>query len=386
MLTHEERAELTASARALLSVSSGPDQARALLDDPLGYDTALYAEMCSLGWAAMGLPERFGGYGAEVADVAGVWSELGRHLCSTPLISSAVVAAGTLAEAPGANGFSDLIAALGTGEAIASFALCGPAGHFTQAGVGPTFESHGAGVVLSGSASFVEHATIADQLVVVAADGARELICAVVPATHPAVSVEPTPTVDHTRRLSRIEFERVELTEAAVVAQGNDAARLIEIALERGAVACGHDSFGLAEVVVENTVSYVADREQFGRPVGSFQAIKHRLADDRLMVEAARVAVQESAEALGLDLGRPSRTVAVSNAKAYATDSATDVCGDSIRSHGGIGFTWEHDAHLYLKRAMLNQAMFGTSSFHRRRIADAVLPPASSPKLAAPKS
>ncbi|MCH7790109.1 MAG: acyl-CoA dehydrogenase [Acidobacteria bacterium] len=216
---------------------------------------------------------------------------------------------------------------------------------------------------------------VADWFVVIARDDSAALVCAVITAQQAAISVVSTPPIDHTRRLSRVEFDRVEVAADSVVAEGDDAVRLAELALERGAVACAHDSFGLAEVVVENTVDYVSSREQFGRPVGSFQAIKHRLADDRLMVEASRVVVEESAEAMDLEIGRPSRTVAVSNAKAYASDSAVDVCGDSIRSHGGIGFTWEHDAHLYLKRAMLNQAMFGTSSFHRRRIADAVLGP-----------
>jgi alkylation response protein AidB-like acyl-CoA dehydrogenase len=196
-----------------------------------------------------------------------------------------------------------------------------------------------------------------------------------VEAGHGGIEVAATPTLDQTRRLGRVEFDGVKVAADSVIAEGDDAARLAELALDLGAVTCAHDSFGLCEVVVENTVEYVSSREQFGRPVGSFQAIKHRLADDRLMVEAARVAVEESAEALALVIGESTRLVAVSNAKAYATDSAVDVCGDSIRSHGGIGFTWEHDAHLYLKRAMLNQAMFGTASFHRRRITDAVLGP-----------
>ncbi len=373
-LTDPEREELVASARALLGDASGPSRARLLLDDPIGFDRDLFGEMCSLGWAAMHLPVSVGGYGASIADVSSVWREMGRHLTSTPLIGSAVVAAAALLAADNPSLAEGVVPALASGERIATVALCGDAGHYTTEGIGPRWTAGEGGGTLSGTASFVLDGHVADQLVVFALDASGSPVLVVVDSTTDGVTVDSTAPVDRTRRLSRIHFEGTEVADEAVAASGPGARRALAAAVDHGSVAMACDSVGVVEVVVETTTEYVKERRQFGRPVGSFQAIKHRLADDLLLVEAGRVASEAAAEAVELDALDPERVVAVANAKSYVGDAAVTVCGDSIRSHGGIGFTWEHDAHLYLKRALLNQAMFGTSSFHRRRIADAVLP------------
>jgi alkylation response protein AidB-like acyl-CoA dehydrogenase len=153
---------------------------------------------------------------------------------------------------------------------------------------------------------------------------------------------------------------------------------LLDVAVDLGATAAALDSFGVGEIVLERTTEYVKQRHQFNRPIGSFQAIKHRLADAVLLMETGRVAVMAAAEAVSPCEPAPTieRIIAASTAKAYVGDAVARICSEALQTHGGIGFTWEHDMHLYLKRVLLNQALYGTSRWHRRRVADLVLTPA----------
>ncbi|HUF99219.1 MAG TPA: acyl-CoA dehydrogenase family protein, partial [Ilumatobacter sp.] len=176
---------------------------------------------------------------------------------------------------------------------------------------------------------------------------------------------------------AEVALNEVRVPAAALLAEPSDGAALLSSVVDVGATAMALDSFGIAEVVVERTAEYVKQRYQFGRSIGSFQAIKHRLADDVLLVETSRVAVDNAAAAVAggeEPIAVRERVIAVGTAKAYVCDAAVTICGDSLQSHGGIGFTWEHDTHLYFKRAMLNQALFGSSRWHRHRVADEVLP------------
>ncbi|MCU1389589.1 MAG: putative acyl-CoA dehydrogenase [Ilumatobacteraceae bacterium] len=373
-----ERAELCQTARRVLVDRAPMGRVRALLDDPLGHDPVLYADLVRLGWTGIHVPDASGGSDGLFADVAGVLTELGRAVTATPLVSSAIIAANALVLAPNTVAAATVVPRIVDGTLMATVAFAGPGGHCSAATVGPRWTAGAdGGVVIDGEATFVLDAAAADVLVVFAA-GEDGIIAAVVDRTDGGITVVPTATLDQTRRPATVRFDRVAVRSEGLLAGPVDGTGLLEATVDIGATAMALDSFGIAEVVVERTADYVKQRFQFGRSIGSFQAIKHRLADAVMLVETSRVAVDNAAAAIDLESPTPSsreRTIAVATAKAYVCDAAVTICGDSLQSHGGIGFTWEHDTHLYLKRAMLNQAMFGVSSWQRRRVADAVLGP-----------
>ena len=372
-----ERDELQQTARRILAERAPIERVRSLLDDDLGHDSQLHRDMLDLGWSAMHLPEPFGGFGASFADTSVVVSELGRALTGGPLMPSAVVAAGALVLAPNRALCASILPALIDGSSLATVAIAGASGHFGEKSLGVRWQAGRRGsMTLDGVATFVQEASLADRFVVFAGNE-RGVIAAVVERSQPGISVEPVRALDQTRRLASVTFDHVEVGVESLLAESTDGGALLRSVVDIGATVMALDSFGLAEVVVERTADYVKQRFQFGRSIGSFQAIKHRLADAVLLVETSRVAAYSAAAAVdmcGPSMSVRDRVVAVATAKAYVCDAAVKICGDSLQSHGGIGFTWEHDTHLYLKRAMLNQALFGTSSWHRRRVADEVLP------------
>ena len=379
-----ERNELQQTARRVLAERAPMGRVRELLDDDLGHDPTLFSALVELGWTGMHLPETAGGSGVAFADTAVVISELGRAVTGGPLVSSAIIAAGALALSASADQSALLLPSIIDGSVIATVALAGQGGHCSAASVGPTWRpAVGGGVTLDGEATFVLDAAAADVMVVFAR-GEGGVVAALVDRAHPGITITPTATLDQTRRPATVRFDGVEVSASSMLAGPHngprDGAALLAAVVDIGATAMALDSFGIAEIVVERTAEYVKQRFQFGRSIGSFQAIKHRLADDVLLVETSRVAVDNAAAAVDLGAGTSvrERVIAVATAKAYVCDAAVTICGDSLQSHGGIGFTWEHDTHLYFKRAMLNQALFGTSRWHRHRVADEVLPLARS--------
>ena len=376
-MTTAERDELQQTARRIVTERAPIERVRSLLDDALGHDPQLHREMVGLGWSAMHVPETLGGFGASFADTSVVVSELGRGLIGGPLVPSAVVAAGALVLAPNRALAASILPSLMDGSSTATVAIAGASGHYGARSLGVRWQpGRSGGVVLDGVATFVLEASVADRFVVFSGN-AEGVMVSVVERSQVGISVEPVSVLDQTRRLAAVTFDGVDVAAAAIVAEPADGGDLLTAVVDIGATVIALDSFGLAEFVVERTADYVKQRFQFGRSIGSFQAIKHRLADSVLLVETSRVAAANAAAFV--DLGDPSvsvrdRVIAVATAKAYVCDAAVKICGDSLQSHGGIGFTWEHDTHLFFKRAMLDQALFGTSAWHRRRVADEVLP------------
>ena len=190
-------------------------------------------------------------------------------------------------------------------------------------------------------------------------------------------TVDAAVTTDRTRRLGTVAFSGVPVSPDRVLARGERAldvlARLQSVA--SFSIAC--DAAAVAERAMDETAAYAQVRYQFGRAIGSFQAIKHKCANMAVSIETSKAALSLALDGLTLNGPSGAETSAVSTAKAYVCDSAVTVCTDAVQAHGGIGFTWEHDAHLWLKRALLDRALFGSPSWHRRRVADVVLPPPS---------
>jgi len=310
-------------------------EVRKLADDPTGFDRDLWARGAELGWTSMLVPEEHGGgsvSGDGVRDLAIVVEECGRALVPGPVVPTNTVA---------------FAVAQGGGDALAKELLPGiAAGELRAAWTGPSSVEF-AGTRLSGVVTPVQDAQVADHVLVTASDGTQM----VVPTDASGVSVEPLGAHDITRRYARIRFDGVEVAESAVVTNP-DLDRQLALTL---AMQCA-DTVGATDVAYNVTLQYVKDRKSFGRPIGSYQALKHRLADMLLWLESSKAATVAAVNAVQTDRDAL-ETARV--AKAYVAGRCPAIIRDCMHMHGGIGFTWEHDIHLYLRRVDMNAKLHG---------------------------
>jgi acyl-CoA dehydrogenase len=367
------RDELQATVRSLLAQRSASGQVRAAGAEPAVFDRGLWDQMVELGWTSIHIGEVHGGAGCGYADLAVVLHELGRALTPAPFLASAVLASGALARAENEALAAELLPAFTGGELLGSVALAGVDGSYDLARLTTSWRSIPGSLRLDGTAGFVPDADLADALVVAARDEDGALAVLALDPSAPGVSIEQVPTVDATRRLFTVAFDDVALAEDRLVCEPGAAAEaLAEQVLALGVVAATADAVGVADAALEATAEYAKERMQFGKPIGSFQAVKHHCADMAIAVEAGRAAVRGAAEALDGD--PPGWPTVAAITSSYVGPACSEACARSVRVFGGIGFTWEHDAHLRLERAKLDEVLFGTPSWHRRRLADAAFP------------
>ncbi len=369
-LTTDERDELAATARAFLDRASSSARVRELIADDSGIEVALTAQMAQLGWLGLLVPEADGGAGAGLAEAVVVAEELGGHLTPGPFFSSAVLATSALVLAGDDRQRARWLPALMAADATGTAALTGPSGRLDHDLLDVAVGDDGGRVHLDGVAGFVPDAHLAQVFVVAARDGDHTRLVTVERGAT-GLTVEPAPTVDRTRRLATVRFERVAVAADAFLGGREDRADTIDALVDRALVLLAADAVGAARAVLALSVEYAKERVQFGRTIGSFQAVKHMLANMFVRAEAASVAVEGAAEAVDADPASARRSVTV--AASYARDAAVQVAGDAVQVHGGIGFTWEHDCHLYLKRTTLDAALLGDSAVHRERLAAIVL-------------
>lgn len=334
--------DLAGAVRSVVDRRWSPAALRAAIDAPEGYDRGLWSVLCEqVGVAALAVPEELDGVGAGVRALQVVAEELGRHLIPSPFLGSAVLATTLLAETDEA----ELLAGLASGARIAAVAFAG-----TDFADRPVTVVDGQ---LSGTARFVLDGDLADDLLVVAGDGLHLVDGAAAARRH-------TPSMDPTRRFAEIVLDGAP---ARLVRDG--AAAALERALDVACAVLAAEQAGAAAQALAVTVEYAGSRVQFGRPIGSFQALKHRMADLFVLVESARSAALAAGEAL--DRGDDDAAIAVATAKAYCSESFSAVAAEMIQLHGGIGITWEHDAHLYFKRAHSSSQLFGDPAHHLAR-------------------
>jgi alkylation response protein AidB-like acyl-CoA dehydrogenase len=367
-LTDEQQA-IRATARDFLAARYRSARIRELAESEHGFEQSDWDEMAELGWPGLALPEQWGGQGLGVVELAVLFEELGYALAPTPLLSSTI--AGLALAANGSDEQRERwLRPLAAGEARGTVALF-DAG--TPAAIGE-FEmeakADGDGVVLDGEKVLVMDAASADFLLVATADGRRH----VVEREADGVIVTPEASIDLTRRLCSVRFDGVRVAPEATL--GGEQGEYLPV-LWRACVALAAESTGIAQRTMEMAVEYAKDRKQFGRPIGSYQAVSHRCAQMLLETENSRSAVYGAAWAA--DAEPASLPLAASMAKAYASDAGWRVPDASIQVHGGIGFTWEHDLHFFLKRGKANAAMLGDAKWHRERIAEAVLSETAAP-------
>ena len=345
-LSADERA-LRDAARAFLERQAPIGYARAMMDDERGYRDDVWQQMAGLGWMGLPFPEDAGGVGLGFSSLAILLAEMGRVVLPGPYFPTVVLAGLAILEAGSPAQRKDLLPAISAGELTMTAALTG--GEVEARPDGGRF-------VLDGTARYVMDGATADRIVVAAAG-------ALFVPEGPGLSATPVALMDATRKAAHVHF-----TDAPAERLGDAGdARALQRILDRACVGIAAEMLGGAERVVELAVDYAKQRIQFDRPIGSFQAVKHRAADMLLDVESLRNAVSYAAWAIERD--HPDASLAASMAKAYASDAYRRVAASGIQVHGGIGFTWEHDMHLYFKRAKASEAAFGSADDHRERMA-----------------
>ncbi|RAG86640.1 acyl-CoA dehydrogenase [Streptacidiphilus pinicola] len=351
----EVEEELRANVRALLADRAPAQATLARTETEQTTDLALWRALAGeLGVTGLPVPEELGGAGASWREVAVVLEELGRAVAPVPYFGSCVLATAALLTI----GERKILPQLASGEAIGTLAVPfakPPAGAF------PT-DVRVSGGLLSGTVRHVADALAADVLLVpaVAEDGTPELYAVT------GAYVEPMVSLDMTRQLAVVTLEEVE---GVLLASGSNAAAAVGAALEWGAALLASEQLGVAEWALTTTVAYAKERHQFGRPIGSFQAVKHRLADLWVLVTQLRAVARAGAGAVTRGVDVP---LCSALAQAFASGAAVTAAEEAVQLHGGIGFTWEHPAHLYLKRAKSASLALGTADRHRARIAELV--------------
>jgi alkylation response protein AidB-like acyl-CoA dehydrogenase len=308
------------------------DELRSVAGDVLAKDSSVdWSVLVDAGWVGLEVPEQFGGAGATFSEVAVICAEIGRAASANSYLGSAVLAVGTLNALQPSDTRDRLLADVASGAVRAAVAL--------------------------ESTEFVPDAEGADRVLVIADGG--------VAVASPAVTSQPV--LDETRRLATVTAD----DGAEMLQFEGDHAAAVRRLLDRAAVAVACDSLGLCEAMLSATVGYAKVRHQFGRPIGSFQAVKHACADMQVRIAVSRQLVSAAVEAVAAD--RPDAAAAAAMAKSYVCSAAVDVVGKAMQLHGGIGYTWESGIHVYLKRAALNRSLFGSPAAHRKRLAQRYL-------------
>ncbi len=356
----EEQQQLKESARAFLSGECPTTFVRKVMATDDGYPRELYDHVAKLGWSGLIVPEKFGGAGLGMLEMAMILEEGGYAAMPGPFLFSSVLAAGALKLSGSEQLKAKWLTALAEGKAIGTVAVVESAGSVDSRDINAMAMKSGAGWHLSGAKMFVPYADVAD-FIVVAAKHDSDIFLFVVDAKAPGVTIRSLKNLDLTRRVSSVELKGA----PAERLHGGTGlfAKLIDIA----AVAIAADSLGGTERALEMAVDYSKVREQFGKPIGSFQALKHAAAEIVADLEPARAMLWYAAYAQDVGAADASRTAAM--AKARLCDIYSRGTDRAVLMHGGIGFTWEHDMHLWFKRARFNESYFGSPAFHRERVA-----------------
>ena len=380
----EEQEELRASVRRFLADRAPITAVRELMETTDGLDAGVWRQAGEqLGLQGIAIPEEYGGAGFSFAEQAIVLEELGAALYGGPYLASAVLATTALLASPDEDARKTYLPGIASGDTIATLAFTEEDGSWEPDAIrltatatsrrddppnppSPAQDDSGDGWQLDGRKSFVLDGHTANLILVVARTGDALSLFAV-PAEASGLTRTALPTLDQTRKLARLDFAAVPAT---LIGSVGDGQAVLSRTLDVAAIAQAAEQLGGAQRALDMAVEYAKVRHQFGRPIGSFQAIKHRCADLLLEVESLRSAVQYAAAAVAEDSAEVPVVAAL--VKAYASDVYFHVAAENIQIHGGIGFTWEHDAHLYFKRAKASELFLGDASYHREHLASRI--------------
>ena len=363
----QEQVMLRDLTREFMTRESTPRAVRSVMDDPRGYSDTVWQQMAEMGLQGVAIDSGYGGQGLGMIELALVLDEMGRAAYPGPFFATVVLAAGAIAASGQESQMARYLPDIARGRTKATLALIDGPLSWSPEGVSLRAEGRGDTFVLSGEKRFVPFAHVADLILVVARTGAGDDGTTVfaIPADAAGVSQTPNVEMDHTNRTSTVRFDSVAVGGDAVIGEVDRGWNVIGPTLERAAIAAAAEMLGAARRCMDMSVEYAKVRQQFGQPIGMFQAIKHTCSEMLLEVENAHAATYYAAWAQ--DAGSPDAALAASAAKAYVGDASRKVCGSSIQVHGGIGFTWEYDLHLYFKHAKHFEPLYGDADFHRER-------------------
>jgi len=363
----EEQDELRRAVHRFLEEKSPETEVRRLMETTEGFDAAVWRQMADqLGLQSLTIPEEYGGSGFSYVELIVVLEEMGAALLCAPYFSTVALAANAILSSGDQSAKKNLLPGIASGDTIGTLAITEDNGRWDFSGVTLEARQSNDGWLLDGHKMFVIDGHVAD-LILVAGRTHKGISLFGVMGDAAGLTRTPLPTMDQTRKQARLEFAS---TPAWLIGRQGEAEAGLSRTLDLAVVALAAEQVGGAQHCLDSSVEYAKTRIQFGRPIGSFQAIKHKCADMLLEVESAKSAAYyagwaaaESPEEL---------PVVASLAKSYCSEAYFHAAAENIQIHGGIGFTWEHDAHLYFKRAKSSELLFGDPSYHRELLAQRI--------------
>jgi len=369
---NEEQEALREMARSFLADHSSGEQVRSAMSSELGFDTAVWKRIGEeLGWPGVIVPEEFGGLGLSYVELVALLEVTGSALLCSPFFSSVCLAGNALLEAGDEAQKAEHLPGIAAGQTLATLAFSEPAGGWDASEITTLALRDGDDYVLRGRKRFVPDGHCAELLVVAArcegSSGEQGVSLFVVPGDSRGLERRSLPTMDATRRQAALELSDVRVPTAARLGEEGAAWPALRRTLDLAAIALAAEQVGGAQRCLDLSVEYAKQRVQFGRPIGSFQAIKHMCADMMVKVESARSAAYY-AGCVAAE-GAPDLPQVASLAKAYCSEAFFHCASEAIQIHGGVGFTWEYDVHLFFKRAKSTETFLGSPSQHRERVA-----------------
>src|SRR5688572_6984861 len=371
----QEQELLRATARKFLENECTSEFVRTRMAEPAGVTDEFWNKLAEQGWLGLIYPEQYGGTGLGFVDLTVLMEEMGRAVMPGPFFSTVLLGGLTILEAGSDAQKKEWLGKISEGKAKATLAFTEPNARWDAAAVTATANESGGKFTLNGTKLFVLDAHVADVIVVAARtrEGKRPeegLSLFLVPKGTKGLEVKLLPTMDQTRKLCEVTLKDVTVGADALVGQKDGAWAPLSRVLDRATVALCAESCGGAQRVLDMTTDYAKIRIAFGKPIGSYQGVKHKAADMLVEIENAKSLTYYAAWAV--DENVPEAPLAASMAKAYVSDNFRKAAGTGIQLHGGIGFTWEHDLHLYFKRAKSSEFSFGDATWHRERVAQLI--------------
>lgn len=369
---NEDQIEIARQARRFCENESPMAYVRAMFEDGRGFTDPFWAKQAEMGWAAMCVPEAYGGLAMQLTDLAVVLEEMGRAMTPGPFFSTVCLAAEAVMAAGNESQKAEFLSPLAMGEMKGTLALHEADGGADPSYVQMTARADGDGYVLEGTKVPVPDAHVADIIVCAARTRAGNvpengITLFLVDPRAKGVSITPLPAMDGTRKLCAVAFKGVRVDSSRVLGKADGGWGPLSRVLARAQVALCAESLGGAHKAMEIATQYAKERIQFDQPIGAYQAIKHRCAQIYVEAESARSLLYWAAWAQDNEDARTAQ-IAASVAKAYCSEVYRNATAGAIQVLGGTGFSWEHDIHLYLKRAKANEVMLGDPVYHRERV------------------
>jgi alkylation response protein AidB-like acyl-CoA dehydrogenase len=368
----EEQEMLRDAAKRFLADNCSTKFVRQMMAHETAHDLGFWQKLVGQGWPGLLIPEQYGGTNGTFLDMTVVIEEMGKALIPGPFYAAALMGAPAFVEGGSEGLKKEFLPKIAEGKFIATLALAEAAGRFDAGGVELKATKKGSGYALNGEKFFVPDAHVADAIIVAARTGGASedgitLLC--VPANEKGITVTQLKTVDMTRRMCHVKFDDVQVD--TVLGEPDKGWGVLRRVLEVATAGLATEMVGTAQKALDIAVEYAKTRVQFGKPIGAFQAVKHKCVDMMVAVENSRSLTYYACWTV--DERVPEAATAVPMAKAYASDMAKNVTSEAIQVHGGIGFTWEHDMHLYHRRALAGEANLGNAPVHRETVAKSLL-------------